>query len=62
MYLCTISIHIICEWHAEARGEVGEGVVYSGKTEKWVGVLTLFISKNKFSSFFNCTPSVGHQT
>ena len=51
MYVCTIIIHIIYKWHAEARSVcVGGGgekkIVYSCKTEKVGGVFSPFIHRN----------------
>ena len=48
-FVCPIIIHIIFEWHAEAReGEI----MYGRETEKVGGVRTPFISKNRLKSLF----------
>ena len=63
VYVYTIIIHIICEWHAETmgdgRGVGGEDILKLKKLKKCVCVcggggvvLTAFISKNRLKSFF----------
>ena len=48
VYVCTIIMHIICEWHGKARG--GDSLqLKNGK--KVDGVLTPFISKNRHKFF-----------
>ena len=46
MYVCTIIIHIIYEWHAQGEGEI----VYTEKLKKVGGELTTFIIKNRLKS------------
>ena len=68
MYVWTIIIHIICEWHAEAgdagagggrRGEEGYSLHLNNGKSGW-GILTPFYIKKKVIIFQNnCIVSAG---
>ena len=48
VYVCTIIIHIVCEWHAEARG--GEYNLQLKNRKKWVGYLHPLYLKKRLES------------
>ena len=54
VYVSTIIIHIICEWHADARecGKGGKTVYRSVKNGKSGFGTYTFISKNRLKSLF----------
>ena len=52
VYVCSIIIHIISEWHAEARG----GIVTAEKRKNWVGYLHPLYLKTGLSHYFLTQP------
>ena len=58
VYMFVVSLYLLCEWHAEARGGGGGGESTAVERLKWVGYLHPFYLKNKPKSLFlenDCT-------